>query len=229
MTPSKNPFIAVFDAFRSPIDCFAAVYDRPRWAFLPYLIAILGPIFFWSSYFSNVDMVWLQQELMVQFTNLNQQMEPSLLTKEALHASEVVADIAGRTLCIFVLALWLHLATKSNQYKHSYGKWLAASCFIMLPTLIGDFASYTNIMFNSNNIMPNAADLNSLNGLIKLPMSNPWASFAATIPLLAPWYITLTYAVVTAWTDFDRAKSIVVAILPWLLALIIWPIMIIAV
>lgn len=94
--------------------------------------------------------------------------------------------------------------------------------------MIGDFASYINIMFNSSNIQPNAADLNSLNGLIKLPMGNPWASFSATIPLLAPWYIALTYAAITAWTDYDRAKSIVVACLPWLLTLIVWPIMIIA-
>ena len=228
MTPSKNIFAAVLDAFRSPIDCFAAIYEHPKWAVLPYLIAILGPFFLWNSYFGNVDMVWLQQELMTQFVNANQQIEESWLTKEALLAREVIGDIGGRTLCIFVLALWLHLATKGNQYKHSYGKWLAASCFIMLPTVIGDFASYINIMFNSSNILPNAADLNSLNGLIKLPMHNPWASFSATIPLLAPWYIALTYAAITAWTDYDRAKSIVVACLPWLLTLIVWPIMIIA-
>jgi hypothetical protein len=96
----------------------------------------------------------------------------------------------------------------------------------MLPTLVGDIASLTNILFNSNNIMPNAADLNSLNGLLKLPLNHPWAPFATAVPLLAPWYIALTYTSVAAWTDFDRAKAIIVSILPWLFTLIIWPIMI---
>ncbi|MCW8331758.1 YIP1 family protein [Photobacterium sp. SDRW27] len=228
MTPSKNPFVAVLDAFRSPIDCFAAVHERPKWAILPYLIAILGPFFLWGAYFNNVDMAWLQQELMVQFTNVDQQVQESWLTKEVLLAGEVFSDITGRTVCIFVLALWLNLATKSNQYKHSFGKWLAASCFIMLPTMIGDFASYVNPMFNDSNILPNAADLNSLNGLLKLPLNHTWSPFATTIPLLAPWYIALTYAAVSAWTDYDRAKSIIVAGLPWLLTLLVWPIMIIA-
>lgn len=228
MTPSKNPFVAVLDTFRSPIDCFAAVYERPKWAILPYLIVILGPFFLWGAYFNNVDMAWLQQELMAQFSNVDQQVQESWLTKEVLLAGEVFSDITGRTICIFVLALWLNLATKSNQYKHSFGKWLAASSFIMLPAMVGDFASYINIMFNSSNILPNAADLNSLNGLLKLPLNSPWSPFATTIPLLAPWYIALTYAAVGAWTDFDRAKSIIVAGLPWLLALVVWPLMIIA-
>ena len=49
MTPSKNPFVAVLDTFRSPIDCFAAVHERPKWAFLPYLLIIVGPFFFWGA------------------------------------------------------------------------------------------------------------------------------------------------------------------------------------
>ncbi|WP_064602298.1 YIP1 family protein [Photobacterium sp. J15] len=228
MTPSKNPFVAVFDAFRSPIDCFAAVHERPKWAILPYLLVILGPFFLWGAYFNNVDMIWLQQELMSQFTQIGHQVEESWLSKEVLLAGEVFSDITGRTVCIFVLALWLNLATKANTYQHSFGKWLAAACFIMLPALIGDFASYINVMFNDSNIMPNAADLNSLNGLLKLPLSNPWAAFTSTIPLLAPWYIALTYAVVGAWTDFNRAKAIIIATLPWLLVLVVWPLMIIA-
>ncbi|MGF1683709.1 Yip1 family protein [Photobacterium minamisatsumaniensis] len=227
MTPSKNPFVAVVDTFRSPIDCFAAIYERPKWAFLPYLMIIFGPFFFWGTYFNNVDLAWLQQMLMDQLSNVDQQVQESWLTKEVLLAGEVFSDVIGRTACIFVLALWLNLSTKSNSHKHSFGKWLAASCFIMLPAVIGDFASYLNAVFNTNNILPNAADLNSLNGLLKLPLDSPWSPFTTTIPLLAPWYIALSYAAVSAWTDYDRAKSIIVAGLPWLLTLIVWPILII--
>lgn len=226
MTPSRNPFVALFDLLRSPIDCFAAIYERPKWAFIPYLIIILSPFFVWFSYFDNVDMAWLQQVLMTQLSNNDQLIEQNWLTQDVLIAGEIFSDIFGRTVCIFVLALWLNLSTKGNSYKHSYGKWLAASCFIMLPTFVGDIASFTNIIFNTNNIMPNAADLNSLNGLLKLPLNHSWAPFTTTVPLLAPWYIALTYTAVVAWTDFDRAKAIIVATLPWLLTLIIWPLMI---
>lgn len=228
MTPSKNPFVAVLDTFRSPIDCFAAIHERPKWAFLPYLMIIIGPFFFWGAYFNHVDMTWLQQALIAQLPNIDQQAQEAWLTKEVLLAGEVFSDVTGRTACIFILALWLHLSTKSNSYQHSYGKWLAASCFIMLPAIIGDLASYLNVIFNTNNFMPNAADLNSVNGLLKLPLNNKWSAFATTMPLLAPWYIALSYAAVNAWTDYDRAKCIIVAGLPWLLTLIVWPILIIA-
>ncbi|KLV06430.1 membrane protein [Photobacterium aquae] len=228
MTPSKNPLIAVLDTFRSPIDCFAAVHERPKWAFLPYLLLIVGPFFFWGSYFNHVDLTWLQQTLMAQLGNVDEQIQEAWLSKEVLLAGEVFSDIVGRTAAIFILALWLNLATKSNSYKHGFGKWLAAACFIMLPTIIGDFASYLNAMFNTGNFLPNAADLNSLNAFLKLPLNHPWSAFSTTVPLLAPWYIALTYAAVSAWTDYDRAKCIIVAALPWAMTLLIWPLMIIA-
>lgn len=227
MTPSKNPLIALLDLFRSPIDCFAAVHERPKWAIVPYLVILVSSCILWAAYFEYVNMAWLQQELIVQLSSFNQDVQEAWLTKEALLAGEIFSDILGRTTGIFVLALWLHLATKGNRYQHSFGKWLSASCFIILPAIIGDVASYINIMFNQNDILPNAADLNSLNGLLKLPLNHPWSSFATTIPLLAPWYIALTYAAVGAWTDFDRARVIIIAILPWILTLIIWPVTII--
>ena len=147
MTPSKNPFVAVVDLFRSPIDCFAAVHERPKWAFVPYLIIVLGSFFVWGSYFNHVDMAWLQQTLQAQLGDVTPDVQQAWLTREVLLAGEVFSDFTGRTAAIFLLALWLKLATKGNSYQHSYGKWLAASCFIMLPSFIGDIASYINIMF----------------------------------------------------------------------------------
>ncbi|KJF85625.1 DUF1282 domain-containing protein [Photobacterium phosphoreum] len=228
MTPSKNPIIAIIDIFRSPIECFAAIYERPKWAILPYLMILLGSFILWGSYFNHVDMPWLQQNIQAQLGNIGENVQQSWLTREVLLAGEVFSDITGRTVVIFVLALWLKLATKGSQHQHSYGKWLAAVCFIMLPSFIGDIASYINIVFNHNNILPNAADLNSFNGLLKLPMNNRWAAIATTMPLLAPWYIALTYAAVSAWTDLDRAKAIIIAVLPWVLTIIIWPLLIIS-
>ncbi|MGF1688243.1 YIP1 family protein [Photobacterium japonica] len=228
MTPSRNPVIALLDTFRSPVDCFAAVHQRPKWAFLPYLLVIVGPFFFWGTYFNHVDLAWLQQSLLAQLPVVDEQIQADWLTKEVLLAGEVFSDITGRTACIFMLALWLNLSTKSSSYPHGYGKWLAAACFIMLPAVIGDIASYLNALFNTSPILPNAADLNSLNGLLKLPLNSPWSAFTTSIPLLTPWYIALSYAVVGAWTDYDRAKCIIVASLPWVMTIVLWPILIIA-
>lgn len=230
MTPSKNPLIAIVDAFRSPIDCFAAAHERPKWAWLAYLLIMFSPMMLWGAYFNNVDLSWLQQMLTqhLNLTDVAPDVRDAWLTKEVLLAGEVFNDIAGRTAALFILALWLNLATKSSQYPIGFAKWLAASCFIMLPSVIGDLASYINVMFNPAQILPNAADLNSLNGLLKLSPNHPWAMFSSTVPLLTPWYIALTYAAVSAWTDFDRARAIVTAALHWALVLIVWPLMIAA-
>lgn len=227
MIPSKNPLIALLDIFRSPMECFAAVYERPKWAWLPYLLILFGSFILWGSYFNHVDLPWLQATLQAQFGYIDAETQQAWLTKEVLLAGEVFSDITGRTAMILMLALWLTLSTKGSHYQHSYGKWLAASCFIMLPAFIGDIASYINVIFNTANLLPNAADLNSVNGLLKLSMNDPWAPFATTMPLLAPWYIALTYAAVSTWTDFDRAKALIIALLPWGITAIIWPLMIV--
>ncbi|QUJ66866.1 DUF1282 family protein [Photobacterium sp. GJ3] len=226
MTAPTNPFIALLDTFRSPVDCFTAVHQRPKWALLPYLLLILAPFGLWGAYFNQVDLAWLQETLRSQLPMMSEENQLQWLTKEVLLAGEVFGDIFGRTANLLMLALWLNLATKSSQMPQSFGKWLAASCFIMLPSLIGDIASYLNILFNPENILPNAADLNSLNAFLQLPMGHPWAAFAASIPLLMPWYIALTYIAVSVWCGIERAKAIVIAALPWLLVVIVWPLLI---
>ncbi|GAB6264366.1 YIP1 family protein [Photobacterium sp. R1] len=226
MTPSANPFIAMLDVFRSPVDCFTAVHQRPKWALMPYLLLIMAPFGLWGSYFNQVDMAWLQETLRSQLSVLADESQLQWLTKEVLLAGEIFSDIFGRTANLLLLALWLNLATKNSSAPQTFGKWLAASCFIMLPGLIGDLASYLNILFNPTQALPNTADLNSLNAFLKLPMDNPWAALASSIPLLAPWYIALTYIVVSLWCGIDRAKAIVIAALPWLLVLVVWPLLI---
>ncbi|UIP28543.1 YIP1 family protein [Photobacterium sp. TLY01] len=226
MTPSSNPLIALLDLFRSPVDCFTALHQRPKWALFPYLLLILTPFGLWGSYFNQVDLTWLQETLRTQIPQLTQENQLDWLSREVLLAGEVFSDILGRTASIFMLALWLNLATKNSNAPQPFGKWLTASCFILLPTLIGDLASYLNILFNPSQVLPNAADLNSLNAFIKLPMNHPWAAFASSIPLLAPWYIALSYIAVSLWCGIERAKAIVIATLPWLLVVTVWPLLI---
>ncbi len=225
MNPSSNPFIALLDLFRSPIACFSALHQRPLWGVFPYIITLLGSFLIWGAYFDHVNFQWLSQTMVSQFTNGKQTLDPSWLSKEVLLAGEVFSDIMGRTACLFVLALWLRLATKQSQLQHSYAKWLAAACFISLPSIIGDVASYINILFNHTPMLPTWADLNSLNAFIKLPLNSIWSPFITATPILMPWYIALTYAVICTWTDFNRAKAIVIAVLPWVMIIIGWPLM----
>ena len=67
-----------------------------------------------------------------------------------------------------------------------------------------------------------AADLNSINGLIKLPLTNDWSQFASSFPLLLPWYIVLGYAAVLTWTEFERGQALVISALPWVGYYLIW-------
>ncbi|MCG9581706.1 YIP1 family protein [Vibrio europaeus] len=221
MNPSSNPLIMLVDIFRSPSACFLALYQRGAWGWQPYIFLVLSPFLFWGAYFDMVDFEWLRQGLAAQLAETNpKQLE--LLDANTLMASEIISDIAGRTLTILMLAFWFNLATKPSQHQHGFWKWFAASAVITFPAIIGDLASYVSALLKHGQVMVYAADLNSLNGLLKLPLTNEWSQFASSFPLLLPWYIALGYAAVGTWTEFERGQALVISALPWLAYYLIW-------
>ncbi|MCG9576873.1 YIP1 family protein [Vibrio tubiashii] len=221
MNPSSNPLIMLVDIFRSPSACFLALYQRGAWGWQPYIFLVLSPFLFWGAYFDMVDFEWLRQGLTAQLAETNpKQLE--LLDANTLMASEIISDIAGRTLTILMLAFWFNLATKPSQHQHGFWKWFAASAVITFPAIIGDLASYVSALLKHGQVMVYAADLNSLNGLLKLPLTNEWSQFASSFPLLLPWYIALGYAAIGTWTEFERGQALVISALPWLAYYLIW-------
>lgn len=226
MNPSSNPLIMLVDIFRSPSACFLALYQRGAWGWQPYIFLILSPFLFWGAYFDMVNFEWLKQALSAQLAVTNPQ-QLQLLDANTLMASEIISDIAGRTLTILMLAFWFNLATKPSQHQHGFWKWFAAGAVITFPAIIGDLASYVSVLLKHGQVMVYAADLNSLNGLLKLPLTNPWSQFASSFPLLLPWYIALGYAAVGTWTEFERGQALVISTLPWLGYYLIWALYII--
>ncbi|MFN3016481.1 YIP1 family protein [Vibrio coralliilyticus] len=221
MTPSSNPLVMLVDVFRSPSACFLALYQRGAWGWQTYIVLMLSPFLFWGAYFDIVDFEWLRQGLSAQLAQTNpKQLE--LLDANTLMASEIISDVAGRTLTIVMLAFWFNLATQPSQHQHGFWRWFAASTVVVFPAIIGDLASYVSLLLKHGQVMVYAADLNSLNGLLKLPLTNEWSQFASSFPLLLPWYIALGYAAVGTWTEFERGQALVISALPWVAYYIIW-------
>ncbi|ARC92933.1 hypothetical protein B6A42_13845 [Vibrio coralliilyticus] len=221
MTPSSNPLVMLVDVFRSPSACFLALYQRGAWGWQTYIVLMLSPFLFWGAYFDIIDFEWLRQGLSAQLSQTNpKQLE--LLDANTLMASEIISDVAGRTLTIVMLAFWFNLATKPSQHQHGFWRWFAASTVVVFPAIIGDLASYVSLLLKHGQVMVYAADLNSLNGLLKLPLTNEWSQFASSFPLLLPWYIALGYAAVGTWTEFERGQALVISALPWVAYYIIW-------
>ncbi|MDA0119489.1 YIP1 family protein [Vibrio sp. T11.5] len=221
MTPSTNPLVMLVDVFRSPSACFLALYQRGAWGWQTYIVLMLSPFLFWGAYFDIVDFEWLKQGLSTQLAQTNPK-QLALLEANTLMASEIISDVIGRTLTIVMLAFWFNLATKPSQHQHGFWRWFAASTVVVFPAIIGDLASYVSLLLKHGQVMVYAADLNSLNGLLKLPLTNEWSQFASSFPLLLPWYIALGYAAVGTWTEFERGQALAISALPWIAYYIIW-------
>ncbi|MDF2155520.1 YIP1 family protein [Vibrio sp. CAU 1672] len=221
MNPSSNPLVMLLDIFRSPTACFLALYQRGAWGWQPFVVLLISPFLFWGAYFSNVDFAWLSSQLSVQLQQINPD-QIELLDKNTLMASAIINDVFNRFATLLVLALWFFLATKSSQHQHGYWKWFAAACAIMFPAVLGDIASYVSLLLKHGQVMTYAADLNSLNGLLKLPLTSEWSQFASSLPLLLPWYVVLGYAAILTWTEFERGQALVIAGLPWIAFYLIW-------
>lgn len=226
MTSSSNPLSMLVDIFRSPSACFLALHQRGMWGWQPFIVLLITPFLFWGAYFDMVDFEWLKQALIPQLQQVSPE-QIALLDANTLMASEIILDILGRITTIALLALWLFFATKPSQHQHGFWKWFAASCVIIFPAVIGDLASYISALLKHGQVMSYAADLNSLNGLLKLPMTSEWFNFANTLPLLMPWYIALSYAAVGTWTEFERGQALAISALPWFIYFVAWALFIV--
>ncbi|WP_428772148.1 YIP1 family protein [Vibrio sp.] len=221
MSPSSNPLTMLLDIFRAPARSFLALYHHGMWGWQPYLFLIISPFLFWGGYFDIVNFDWLKAGLESQLAATNPaQLE--MLDANTLMASEIISDTAGRTLTLLMLAFWFNLATKASRHQHGFWRWFAASAVITFPAVLGDLASYVSLLLNNGQVMTYAADLNSLNGLLKLPLTSEWSQFASSFPLLLPWYIVLGYAAIGAWTEFDRGQALAISALPWVGYYLIW-------
>ncbi len=219
MSPSRVSLVMLYDAFRSPTQCFSALYQRGIWGWQPFIILLISPFLFWGAYFDIVDFEWLKSELI---SNMSiPQDQQALLNSNTLLAGEVILDVTGRAFAVLLLGFWFTLATRQSQYKMGYWKWVAASCIMLFPAVLGDFASYISLLVNHGQIINYAADLKSLNGLVKLSPDHHWYILTSTVPLLLPWYIILGYAALGAWTEFDKGQALAIAILPWALFFVI--------
>lgn len=223
MNGSSNPLTMLLDIFRAPSACFLALYQRSAWGWQPYIVLILSPFLFWGAYFDLADFSAIQQVLMTQLPNATPE-QLAQLDANTLMASEILSDIASRTVTIIMLTFWFNLATKNNQLQLGFWKWFAAASVIMFPAVIGDLASYVSALLKHGDVMIYAANLNSLNGLIKLPLDHSWSQFASSFPLLMPWYIVLGFSALGTWTQLERGPALVVATLPWVAFYAIWSI-----
>lgn len=214
VSASSNPLTLLLDIFRSPSACFLALYERGLWGWQPFIVLLVTPFLFWGSYFDMVDFVWLKAELVKQMPTAAA-VELDRIDANTLMATEIITDTVGRLTTVLMLGLWFLLATRSNQQQHGYWRWVAASCAILFPAVLGDLASYVSLVLNQGHVLNYAADLNTLNGLLKLPMTHPWSEFCRSLPLLMPWYIVLGYAAVITWTTIERGQALVIAALPW--------------
>lgn len=219
--PSRNPLIMLFDIFRAPSSCFAALYEKGVWGWLPFVTLLLSPFLFWGYYFDTVDFEWLKSNLVDQIASSEPE-QIALIEANTLMASEIIKAMVNRTITIGLLAFWFLLAAKPSRYQHGYWKWFAASSVVMFPAVLGDLASYISLLMNHGNVLYYAADLNSLNGLIKLPLTDQWCGFTRAFPLLLPWYIILGYAAIGAWTEFTKKQAVMISVLPWLGYYFIW-------
>ena len=219
--PSSNPLIMLLDIFRAPTSCFAALYQRGSWGWQTYIILLLTPFLFWGAYFDVVDFEWLKSVLISQVP-ADSASNFERLDANAMMASEIINDALNRTLAIGLLAFWFMLAAKPSKYQHGYWKWFAAASVVIFPAVLGDLASYVSLLVNHGQVITYAADLNSLNGLLKLPPTSDWFGFASAFPLLLPWYIVLGYSAVGAWTEFNQGQALAIASIPWVGYFLIW-------
>lgn len=230
MSASKSAPAAILDTFLAPSDAFAAVRERPAWAWLALLV------------------IWIAAAASV-YTLFGGISPESLVEQQLAGAPEMPADqlAAARANMMTVAPYTAHIGAVMNvlmtliltalfaliyfvgermlaRERNGYGRWFAATAFSFLPGVLNALGLIALALMSSEpNLSIHLGNYASLNNLVMhlSPGENGFA-WASAVNLFFLWSILLAAVAGRVFSQMGWGKAIVFGALPYLLIFVPW-------
>ncbi|QPG04821.1 YIP1 family protein [Salinimonas marina] len=222
-----NPFQACNDIFYRPNGVFRALTTTNNWSWLPFVLVIVASVLPGYLYFSSVDFSYYVDLLAstmgdvspAEIEQFRQNQQQSFYVIIGL-----VGPLIGLPLYYLLIALYLHLATKSDEQNvQGFTDWYGFTWWISMPLLLSSLVSVLLIAISSDPQMsPAIMQPLSLAYLLGVPLSSDWNGLAGATSLIMLWTIYLTTVGISQWTSFSTKKSAVIAAAPYVLIYGVW-------
>lgn len=224
-----NPFQACNDIFYRPNGVFRALTTKNNWSWFPFVLVVLASILPSYLYFSTVDFSFYVNLLSSTLGDVSPA-EIEQFRQSQQRSFYIILSLAGPLiglpLYFLLIALYLHLATKSDEQNvQGFTDWYGFSWWISMPVLVSALIAVILIALASDPQMsPSIMQPLSLAYLLNIPLSSPWNGFASATSLITIWTVYLTTVGISQWTSFSTKKSAIIAVAPYVIVYGIWAI-----
>lgn len=205
-----------------PEQAFAALRAQPSFA-VPLLLTLGLTLAAIGIYFSQVDVSWLQSQLMAPLDGKTQDAMPVLSLKMLVVTSvlsTLIAVLGGRLL----ESGYYFLAGRVTRMEFPFSQWLALASWASLPLLLLPLLAVAMMPFHpEGQVLQEQLNALSLNELFfQVPPHSPWFTLLSTLSVLHPWSWWLSALGVKTWSGRGWGFSLVFALAPSVLIYGLW-------
>lgn len=229
MQTVTNPLQACNNIFFKPRGVFQALAHKNNWSWIPFIVVMIAAILPSYLYFSMIDFQWFVDMTAAGMGDVSPaEMEQfrSAQSPKLYTISSIVGPLIGITLFNALVALYLHLATKSDEKNvQGFTDWYGFTWWIMMPVLVSSIVALILLaMADSHQISPNVLQPLSLAYLFSVDIHSSWLALAQAASIITLWTMYLATVGITQWTSFSTKKAAVIVLAPYVLIYGIWAI-----
>lgn len=215
----------------APHQAWDKINQRGQWVW-PLMLLAIATIAAWSTYYSRVDIAWLQNHLLAESSDLKGReltLARELVGRRLLAMVTIVSSLAASVTVMLLTAGYLSLVARVQRVSHVGSSWLVFSAWLTLPESCALLLTTLRVASDSNQqILPESANPLALSQLLGLGVDSPWLSLAADIGLQTLWALTLCVIGVSRWMKINLFRAVLIANLPLLLIYGPWALLILA-
>jgi len=226
-----NPsmFGTFINMFLEPKKGLADIRSHAAWAWLPFLLLLVGLIGFQLWYLNVVDLGWFADQILApkaaSMTADQLRDAHARLTPNSLRIFTAVGGTVFFLVWYMVQTLYFFLVAKVGGYNEQrFGAWFSFVTWTSLPALIGLLASAIFLATSSSKqISPVDIDVTSLNTLVlHIPFGSTWQNLASNFRLTTLWSIVLMVIGFGMWTGKGLRQSITVVASLYAAVTVLW-------
>lgn len=228
MSGVTNPLQACNDIFFKPNGVFRAINERDNWSWLPFIIYLTMTILPAYLFINYVDFEWYKN-LIIESQYGNQspaekEMISTNMTQPQVMIFMMVGGVLGPIVINAILALYLHLTTKSDEENlNGYTDWYGFTWWIGMPVVVSSLVAIVLLALSSDHqVLPTIISPLSVAYIFNVPMSSEWFSFAQSLRLESLWTIYLINVGLSQWTNFPAKKCTLIAVAPFAVIWTVW-------
>ncbi|MDC8831602.1 YIP1 family protein [Alteromonas gilva] len=228
MSEVTNPLQACNTIFVKPNSVFKALNEKSNWSWIPFFIVIAMSLLPAYLFINFVDFEWYKNILIdSQYGDVSpaeQDMVRAQMAKSSVMTFMMIGGIFGPIIINAVLALYLHLTTKSDEENlNGYTDWYGFTWWVGMPIVISSLIAIVLIAMSSDHqILPTIISPLSVAYLFNVDMASDWFAFAQSLRIDSLWTIYLITVGISQWTRFSTQKSATIAVAPFAVIWVVW-------